>query len=522
MCFHADSAVDKFLSLAESMLFYIDSATDKFLLLAECMYICPDSANNKNDMETFIGRTEEINILQNALTTNESEMIAVIGRRRVGKTFLIRSVYKKHIGFEITGSQRTPLKEQLQNFANQLQLFSKSPVPIAAPVSWPAAFRQLSFFLDKQKSNQKKVLFFDELPWLASHKSRFLSAFGYFWNTWASQKNIVVVICGSAASWMIEKVVNDKGGLHNRITKLISLSPFTLAETRKYLLSRKVSLNHYQTIQLYMAMGGIPHYLKEIQPGKSATQNIDAICFGKNGLLKDEFSNLYPSLFDNASNHISIIRALATKWKGLSRKEIVGISNLPDGGSVTKYLTELSQSGFITAYMPYGKTKKDTLYRLTDEYSLFYLKFIEGRPKQSWINLSQLQTWKSWSGYAFENICLKHSQQIKNELGISGVYSQESSFVYKGDKYSKGFQIDLLIDRQDNSINLCEMKYHESEFTINQSYAKTLRERRAQFKTQTKTRKNVFLTFISTFGIKSNMHSIGIVDQEINLDALFK
>jgi AAA+ ATPase superfamily predicted ATPase len=486
------------------------------------MYICPDSANNKNDMGTFIGRTEEVNILQGALKTTESEMVAVIGRRRVGKTLLIRSAYKKNIVFEMTGSQKSSLKEQLQNFANQLQLFSKSPVPIAVPVSWPAAFRQLSSFFDKQKSSQKKVLFFDELPWLASHKSRFLSAFGYFWNTWASQKNIVVVICGSAASWMIEKVVNNKGGLHNRITKLISLAPFTLAETKKYLLSRKIPLNYYQTIQLYMVMGGIPHYLKEIEAGKSAAQNIDSICFGKNGILKDEFSNLYPSLFDNASNHISIIRALATKWKGLSRKEIIDITKLPDGGSVTKYLTELSQSGFITPYMPYGKTKKDTLFRLTDEYSLFYLKFIENKRKQSWLNLSQLQTWKSWSGYAFENICLKHSQQIKNALGISGVYSEESSFVYKGDEHAKGFQIDLLIDRLDNTINLCEMKFHESEFTITQAYAKTLRERIAQFKTQTKTRKNVFLTFISTFGIKPNLHSIGIVNQEITMDVLFK
>ncbi|MCD4732342.1 MAG: AAA family ATPase [Bacteroidales bacterium] len=473
-------------------------------------------------MGLFIGRIQETNILQDALKTDDSEMIAVIGRRRVGKTFLIQSVYKKHIYFEMTGSQNAPLKEQLQNFTNQLQLYSKSNIEIATPANWTAAFHQLSSFLDTKKFNQKKVLFFDELPWLATHKSQFLSAFGYFWNNWASKKNIVIVICGSAASWMIEKIVNNKGGLHNRITKLISLSPFTLAETKKYLISRKVSLNHYQTIQLYMAMGGIPHYLKEIKPGKSAAQNIDAICFAKNGLLKDEFWNLYPSLFDNATNHISIIRALATKWKGLSRKKIVDISKLPDGGSVTKYLNELNQSGFISSYLPYGKTKKDTLYRLTDEYSLFYLKFIENKHKQSWINLSQLQPWKSWSGYAFENTCLKHSQQIKIALGISGVYSQESSFIYKGSEDSIGFQIDLLIDRQDNSINLCEMKFYESEFTIEKAYAKTLRERIAQFKMQTKTRKNVFLTIISTYGIKSNIHSIGLVDQGIVMDALFK
>lgn len=472
-------------------------------------------------MRTFTGRIHEINILQEALKTDNPEMIAIIGRRRVGKTFLIQTVYKKHICFEMTGSQNTPVKEQLQNFANQLQSYSKSNIAISPPANWTAAFHQLSSFLDTKKFNKKKVLFIDELPWLASHKSRFLSAFGYFWNNWASKKNIVVVICGSAASWMIEKVVHNRGGLHNRITKFISLSPFTLAETKEYLLSRNVSINHYQIIQLYMAMGGIPHYLKEIQQGKSAAQNIDAICFARNALLKDEFLKLYPSLFAKASNHISIIRALATKWKGLSRKEIVKISKLPDGGSVTKYLTELSQSGFINAFLPFGKTKKDTLYRLTDEYSLFYLKFIENKRRQSWDNLSQLQTWKSWSGYAFENICLKHSYLIKHALGISGVYSNESSFIFKGDQGSKGFQIDLLIDRNDNSINLCEIKFYESEFIVNKSYANTLRERIALFKMRTKTRKQVFLTIISTFGLKSNIHSIGLVNQEITMDALF-
>jgi len=486
------------------------------------MYLCIDFANNKNDMEKFIGRTEDINILQDALKTSDSEMIAVIGRRRVGKTFLVRSVYNNNICFEITGSQNTPLKEQLQNFANQLQLYGKSNIAVAPPSSWTEAFHQLSLFLDTKKFHQKKVLFFDELPWFASHKSGFLSAFGYFWNNWASKKNIVVVICGSAASWMIEKVIHNKGGLHNRITKLISLAPFSLHETKEYLNSRKISLNNYQILQLYMVMGGVPHYLKEIRPGKSAAQNIDAICFAKNGLLKDEFLKLYPSLFDNASNHISIIRALATKWKGLSRKEIVNISKLTDGGSVTKYLTELSQSGFINSYLPYGKTKKETLYRLTDEYSLFYLKYIENKRNRSWTNLSQLQTWKSWSGYAFENVCLKHSHLIKDDLGISGVYSEESSFTLKPDSESDGFQIDLLIDRMDNSINLCEMKFYESEFIINKAYAKSLRERVAQFKKQTKTKKQVFLTFITTYGIKPNIHSIGLVDREITMDALFK
>ena len=472
-------------------------------------------------MKTLVGRENEISILKEALLSDESEMVAVVGRRRVGKTFLIQSIYQKHINFEITGSQNASLKEQLINFTHQLQLFSKSTIAVSPPASWTEAFHQLSTFLESKKYKQKKVIFIDELPWLASHKSNFLSALAYFWNNWATKRNIVMVICGSAASWMIEKVVHNKGGLHNRITKLISLQPFTLAETRDYLLSRKVNLNLYQIAQLYMVMGGIPHYLKEIAPGKSAAQNIDSICFSSNGLLRDEFLKLYPSLFDKASNHISIIRAIASKWKGISRKEILDISKMPDGGSITKYLRELSQSGFISNYLPFGKKKKETLYRLTDEYSLFYLKFIEKMRKQTWNNLSQLPKWKNWNGYAFENLCLKHNLEIKNALGISGVYSEESSYFYKGDVDSSGFQVDLLIDRQDQVINLCEIKFAEAEFSIDKAYAKKLRERVALFKEKTRTRKNIFLTFISSYGVKPNINSIGLIENEITLAALF-
>ncbi len=473
-------------------------------------------------MQELIGRHDEIEILKGLLESDTSEMLAVVGRRRVGKTFLIQTVYKDEICFALTGSQYSPLKEQLQNFAWQMEIYSGSKVPVAPPKNWQEAFKQLSKFIDSKKFRQKKVIFLDELPWLAAHKSGFLAALGYFWNTWASQKNIVIVICGSAASWMIKNVIHHKGGMHNRVTRFINLQPFTLHETMQYLQSRKLTLNHYQVIQLYMAMGGIPQYLKQVKPGLSAAQNVDEICFSKNGFLWDEFSKLYSALFDNASNHIDIIRALAAKWKGLTRKEVLAAIKLPDGGTVTKYLSELEQSGFITSYLPFGKSKKDKLFRLTDEYSLFFLRFIEKKRNQSWQKISQQQSWKSWTEYAFESLCLKHINQIKNELGISGIQTEESSFVNKDKENGKRFQIDMLIDRHDNSINMCEMKFYESEFTIDKSYADEIRERVAQFKTLSKTRKQIFLTFITTYGIKQNQHSLGLVHYNIKMEALFE
>jgi len=473
-------------------------------------------------MNKLIGRQDEVISMQQLLKSNEAEMLAVIGRRRVGKTFLIRNAYKKQLLFEITGIQNANKKEQLNNFYKQLAQYSKSTALLPNINNWHEAFQLLQNHLKTKSTNSKKVLFFDELPWLASPKSGFLQALSHFWNNWASSQNILIVICGSAASWMIDKVIHNKGGLHNRVTRLIRLQPFSLYETELYLKSRKIKLSRYQIAQIYMVMGGIPHYLKEIKIGLSAAQNIDRICFKKDGLLKDEFIKLYPALFSNATKHITIIKVLAKKWKGFSREEILATSKLSDGGTFTKVLEELENSGFITSYFPFGKKKKDKLFRLTDEYSLFYLRFIKNSRNSSWLNISQSQTWKSWSGFAFESLCLKHSKQIKKVIGIEKIYSEKSSFIFKATNEKNGFQIDLVIDRNDQIINICEMKFYASEFTINKQYAKKLRYKLAGFKKQTKTKKQLFLTMISTYGINENEHKIDLVQNDITLDALFK
>lgn len=474
---------------------------------------------------TLIGRVEERKVLEKALQSPKAEMVSVIGRRRVGKTFLVKSVYEGRIDFEITGIQHATRKEQLRNFMIQLSNFSKGSFPQTEPKDWLEAFHFLSKFLEMKQKREKMVVFLDELPWLSTHRSGFLKGLSFFWNSWAVNQNIVVVICGSAASWMIRKVVHHKGGLHNRITRRITLRPFTLVETEDFLKAKKINLDRYQILHLYMAMGGVPHYLDEIEAGKSAAQNINQICFSENGLLFDEFSKLYSSLFENSEAHVRIIRALAKKRRGLTRSEIVQDSHLPEGGGATKVLEELLHSGFISMNFPFGKKKKDSLYRLTDEYSLFYLQFIEknqGEGQGAWQQLSQTQAYTSWAGYAFESICLKHLLQIKKALGISGVYSTASAFYKKGTEEEEGLQIDLLIDRKDHVINLCEMKFYSAETTLSKSMAMELRNKIATFKASTKNRKQVFLTFITTFGLKQNKHSLGLVDVALTMDSLFE
>lgn len=472
----------------------------------------------------FIGRKKEQEILQKALQSGEAEMVSVIGRRRVGKTHLVKTFYKDHIVFEATGIKDGTHEEQLFMFTQGLQRATKNTLIVKPFKDWMEAFFTLILYLENLPKDRKHVVFFDEVPWFSAHKSDFIRGLSYFWNSGAVNLNVVVVICGSSASWMIQKIVNDTGGLHNRITRRIYLQPFTLAETELYFKSRNIHLNRYHILQLFMAMGGIPHYLKEVEAGKSATQNIDDICFSYTGILYDEFSNLFTSLFDDSYNHIAVIRALAKTKQGLDRNTLIETAKVPNGGTLTNVLEELQQSGFIEAYQPFGKKTKDKLFRLTDEYTLFYLQFIENQDKSeagTWELLSQTQDYKIWSGYAFEGICIKHLPQIKKALSIGGVYSVASSFLKKGNKTEKGTQIDLVLDRNDHTINLFEIKFYNKSFSVSKEYAQNLQNKKHIFEETTKTRKHLFLTLISTFGITHNEHSLGLIDQVLTIDDLF-
>jgi uncharacterized protein len=378
--------------------------------------------------------------------------------------------------------------------------------------------------LEKKNKADRMVVFIDELPWLAAAKSVFLNGLSFFWNSWASKKNIVVVICGSAASWMIQKVVEDKGGLHNRITRRIDLQPFNLHETELYFKSRNVFLDRYHIIQIYMALGGVPHYLKEVEGGKSAAQNIDQILFTKTAILRNEFDRLYPALFENPEKYIQIIRVLAQKRQGMTRQEIIKTASLTDGGGISRILDELEVSGFISMYYPFGKKRKDIFYRLTDEFSLFYIQFMENKGNKGvgvWQEMSLTQEYKSWSGYSFESICIKHSLQIKKALGIAGVYTESSGFIAKNAS-QKGIQIDLVLDRKDHTINLFEIKFYNTAWTITKAEAENLKYKKDQFKLLTQTPKHVFLTLITAFGLNPNIHSIGLIDNNLTIDCLFE
>lgn len=474
---------------------------------------------------TIIGREEEKQLLEGIIANTSADLVAVFGRRRIGKTFLIHACLQKHISFEYSGIHNVDTVVQLTGYCKALarQLNNKIDLPVA--LDWFAAFDLTAKLMQKKLRRKKAVIFLDEFPWMQTSKSNFLAAFEQFWNTWAcKQQNLAIILCGSAASWMIQNVVRNKGGLHNRITQKIALQPFTLYETEAFLKSRNVQLNRYQVTQLYMAFGGVPHYLNQASAGMSAAQIIDKACFTKNGFLYNEFTDLYKALFDKADRHFKVIKALAAKPMGLSRNEIIKVCQLQSGGSTTNLLDELSASGFITPYIPIGKKLKDSIYKLTDEYSLFYLKFMEANrsgSKGTWARLSDTPTWKTWSGYAFESICMKHVPAVKIALGITGVYSETSIWKSRGNNSNDAAQIDLVINRRDNCINLCEIKFYEGRFSLDKKYAAALQQKKNIFKLETKTNKHLFLTLITSMGIEPNEHSIGLIDHSFSLDHLF-
>ncbi len=484
--------------------------------------------NTKNPV---FARKRELKILQQLYDSGKPEFLAIYGRRRIGKTFLIREFFKhKGLYFALTGVKEASVKKQLKNFTAEFtRVFGRSEddEPLK---NWFEAFAQLRKALETVKGPERIILFFDELPWLATPRSGFLQDLDHFWNRYLSEDNrVVLVVCGSAASWMIRKIVRNKGGLYGRLTAQIRLLPFDLKETEEYLRHQGMTLNRKAIVDIYMAIGGIPKYLSYIQKGQSAMQIVGQLCF--DGPLAEEFDELYASLFERHHRHVNIIKALAEHHGGLMKSQIAKATGLSTGGGMNIVLEELEQSGFILAIKDFGKQKKESRYRLIDEYSLFYLKWGQ-KAKESnlrtqddmfWVNVFNSPLGQAWAGYAFEMLCLKHLSKIKEALGIAGVLTNASGWIYRPSKESheRGVQIDLLIDRADNCINLCEIKYRNEEFTINKAYDKELREKKAIFLTQTKSKKSVFITLISPYGVKKNVGHFGTAEVTLTMDDLF-
>jgi len=476
-------------------------------------------------METLIGRKFEAANLRAAYDSENAEFIIVYGRRRVGKTFLVRNVLNEKFDFCVTGLFKKTKKRQLENFANSLSEWSGMDIP--TPKDWYEAFRELKRYL-KTLNKSRKVVFIDEMPWMATPKSDFVSALENFWNGWGSgQDSLKLIVCGSASSWFANNVFSNKGGLFNRDTRRIYLSPFTLRETEDYLHSRGINLSRYSIAQCYMVMGGIPYYLSKLQKGLSLAQNIDRLFFYPKAILWDEFRHLYDALFSNSEYYVKVVESLAEGERtGLTQSEISEKTGIPLGGNLSHILENLKFSDIIASATYYGKDRKEERFILTDFYTLFYFKIIKGNnsnDKDFWTNRLDDPSLNVWKGLAFELLCMLNVDRIRAKLSIGGVATDIYSFASKEDKGTgtPGAQIDLVLDRRDQIVNLCEIKYSSSTFTINKRYHKILIDKIRAFKEWSNTKKAVHLVMVTTYGLSNSVHN-DIVQSEVILDDLFE
>ena len=471
----------------------------------------------------MIGRSNEKEVLNHCVSSGRPEFVVVYGRRRVGKTFLIKEYFGERFAFYATGINRENTRGQLRAFNTSLKEYGSTDKTI--PKDWFEAFLRLKSLLQNRDIKRdivsgRRVVFLDELPWMDTAKSDFKSALDYFWNSWgSSQKDLMLVVCGSATSWIINNLLSDKGGFYNRVTRRIHLAPFTLKECKALLEQNNVVMTNRQIIETYMIFGGIPFYLNMLDERLSLTQNVDGLIFNEYGDLHYEYRNLFDSLFKNPGKHDRIVTALSKSKDGLTRVELANISEIGDGEPLTRALSELVECGFVRKYANYTTPKQGCLYQVIDPFVLFSLKCTEDGQISSWQNYAGSPGYYSWRGNAFEIVCLNHINEIKRILGISGV--ETGIYAWRSKNSTPGVQIDLLIDRKDGIINICEMKYSDREFVIDADTEDDLIHKRDTFRAEVNPDKALHITLISASGVKDNKHK-AVAQRIINGDELLE
>lgn len=465
----------------------------------------------------IIARKSEMEQLQKLLDSAAPEFAVVYGRRRVGKTFLVNRFFNDNFTFKVTGLAKKDKTAQLWNFGEALKKQGSPLCP--TPKNWREAFNSLRLLLENTKAPGKKVVFIDELPYMYSPHSDLVIAIEHFWNDWGcTQEDLLLIVCGSATSWITKKILKNKGGLHNRVTSKIYLRPFNLCECQEYLISNGFQYEEKDILECYMIMGGIPYYLSLLDKSLSVAQNVDRMFFRRKGALDGEFENLYASLFENSEPYIKVIDVLSKRNCGLTRKEIIAATGIPNGGGLTNILSDLDDCDIIRKYRAFGKKENDAIYQLTDFYTIFYYKFIKKygtSDKDFWVYQVSTPAHNAWAGIAFEQLCLYHHLQIEKKLGIFGILTE--NFAWRGEDA----QIDLVIKRSDKVINLCEIKYWDSPYTITKKYREELEHKISAFREQLKQRRTLHLVFISTYGLKPNEYS-QIAQNEVTMSDLFE
>ena len=471
----------------------------------------------------LIGREKEQQELLSLLEKEEPQFCAVYGRRRVGKTYLIRETFNYQFCFQHTGVAKGTLHQQLTAFRNSLVA---AGMKCAIPKNWIDAFELLKQLINNAPVG-KKILFIDELPWMDTPKGNLIGALENFWNGWATarrEKDIVLIVCGSATSWISKKLLKDKGGLRGRLTNRIKLVPFTLRECELFAKGANLALGRKDVLELYMILGGIPYYWSFLKKGLSVAQNVDQLFFTETAQLRDEFKALYSTLFKSPEKHIKVIECLSDGKKyGMTREAILSESRISDGGTFSTILAELEECGFIRRFVSADTVETKALYQLIDNYTLFYHLCIKKNAfsdEHYWSNTFTSTAHNTWKGHAFERVCLQHIRQIKASLGIAGVQTNVCSWFARGTDKRRGAQINLLIQRADGFTDICEMKHSVNTFTIDKNYAKELQNKIDAYQELSKDNRTLHLVMVTTNGVVHNNY-YNMIQNEITMDDLF-
>jgi AAA+ ATPase superfamily predicted ATPase len=497
------------------------------------LYLARQTKVTPNNMN-IVERADEIIQLNEFLKSNRAEFLAIYGRRRVGKTYLIKNYFAKQkcIFLSMTGIQNGTFLEQRTACSSRISQIFYHGAKLETPDTWLKVFELLHNGIKTIHLNKKVVLFFDEFPWMATPRSRLLQALEYYWNQyWSNDKRVKLIICGSLASWIIKNIINNTGGLYNRVTYRLELQPLNLTETKSFLIKKGILLSHHQILSIHRVIGGIPLYLDQLKKGLSANQLIDQLCFSKNGLLIDEIEELFKSLFLDSDIYIKLTREIAKHQYGTTKTELSKKLNIPQSGRLVERLKDLEDAGFIMSFLPYQHRERGTYFRVIDEYTLFYFRWIEpalrsikkfSTTKNYWLEITKSSAYNAWSGYIFETICYKHVELIREALHLTtNAIPYSWRYVPQKGSQDQGAQIDLLFDRHDDAITLCEIKYTNDLFVIDKAYAQTIKQKIEVFRNMTRTKKQLFFAIISSAGVKENLYSKELIHSVVTLDNFF-
>lgn len=481
---------------------------------------------------TIIGREEELATISRLYTSERSEFLALYGRRRVGKSFLIEEAMENKFTFMTVGlfikvdkddaeKVESYRQQQLRHFYSSLLEYGLPEEGNPAPTNWLDAMNLLKKLLLSKRS-RRKVVFIDELPWLAGpQSSELVSELGFFWNQWArKRKDILLIVCGSATSWMIDNVIREYEGLYGRVTETIALKPFTLAECERYWEKRGFHLSRYEVALTYMVIGGVPYYMDSFRPDRTMADNINTIYFNKDK-ARQEFKDVYAGLYSSSEVYINVIRQLGKRFYGMSRTELLEALDKKGGGNFSDVLENLIDSGIIRSYTLYGSPRKQTVYQLMDFFTLFYLRFCENTDFTSWRSVQRSKPFYSWAGNSFELLVVEHIQQLADALRIK---EYATPFSWSGDTPDGDeAQIDLVIPATaERADYICEMKFSEGKYILKEEDADDITRHIEALKNSSihKLSHSIYVVLVTSFGVTESKHRSHLNDI-VTLDSLF-